>query len=134
MPRARSLYGSLPDQLRDRHSFANGLRRLLRLRSKYGIASARQIDVPDVAHPGMLVLVHELEQEDVDGQPTVQITVLNMTGAEVDGTVRSETLPLRATVVDAANGAELGVVDDLASFPIKVPAYGARFLILRRAL
>ena len=59
MPRARSLYGSLPDQLRDRHSFANGLRRLLRLRSKYGIASARQIDVPDVAHPGMLVLVHE---------------------------------------------------------------------------
>nr|WP_233265616.1 maltose alpha-D-glucosyltransferase [Leifsonia sp. AG29] len=133
MPRARSLYGILPDQLRDPESFASRLRRLLELRSRYGIASGRQIDVPDVAHPGMLVLVHELDELDDQGLPTVQLTVLNMTGAEVDGTVRSEALPLGATVIDADDDSEFATVDNLASFPLRIGPYGARFLVLRRA-
>ena len=132
MPRARSLYGTLPEQLKRRDSFASGLSDLLRIRSKYGIASARQVDVPDVAHPGMLVLVHELETLDEQGLPVVQLTVLNMTDTAVDGTVRSEALPHRATVTDAADGREVGTVDDLASFPLRIPAYGARFLVLTR--
>ncbi|WP_090036498.1 MULTISPECIES: maltose alpha-D-glucosyltransferase [unclassified Leifsonia] len=132
MPRARSLYGSLPEQLRQRGSFASRLRELLRIRTRWGIATARQVDVPDVAHPGMLVMVHELESLDDQGLPVVQLTVLNMTATPLDGTVRSEALPHRATVTDAADGNEVGVVDDLASFPLSIPAYGARFLILRR--
>ena len=132
MPRARSLYGTLPEQLRTRDSFASRLRQLLRIRNRWGIATARQVDVPDVAHPGMLVMVHELETLDDQGLPIVQLTVLNMTDSAVDGTVRSEALPHRATVTDAADGSEVGTVDDLASFPVSVPAYGARFLILTR--
>ncbi|MEV8214670.1 maltose alpha-D-glucosyltransferase [Leifsonia sp. NPDC077715] len=132
MPRARSLYGTLPEQLRTRDSFASRLRQLLRIRNRWGIATARQVDVPDVAHPGMLVLVHELETLDDQGLPIVQLTVLNMTDSAVDGTVRSEALPHRATVTDASDGSEVGTVDDLASFPVSVPAYGARFLILTR--
>jgi trehalose synthase len=132
MPRARSLYGTLPEQLANPDSFANRLSALLTIRSRYGIATARQVDVPDVAHPGMLVMVHELESEDEQGLPIVQITVLNMTENPVDGTVRSEALPSRAIVTDAADGAEVGVVDDLSSFPLSVPAYGARFLVLER--
>lgn len=132
MPRARALYGTLPEQLKRRNSFASRLRQLLRIRNRWGIATARQVDVPDVAHPGMLVMVHELETLDDQGLPVVQLTVLNMTGSPVDGTVRSEALPHRALVTDAADGSEVGTVDDLASFPLGVPAYGARFLVLQR--
>jgi len=132
MPRARALYGTLPEQLKRRNSFASGLRQLLRIRNRWGIATARQVDVPDVAHPGMLVMVHELDTLDEQDLPVVQLTVLNMTGAAVDGTVRSEALPHRALVTDAADGSEIGTVDDLASFPLSVPAYGARFLVLQR--
>ncbi|RDV44082.1 maltose alpha-D-glucosyltransferase [Leifsonia sp. ku-ls] len=133
MPRARSLYGTLPEQLKRKTSFASRLRELLRIRTRFGIATARQVDVPDVAHPGMLVMVHELESLDEQGLPVVQLTVLNMTDTPVDGTVRSEALPHRATVTDAADGREVGTVDDLASFPLSIPAYGARFLVLTRA-
>jgi len=132
MPRARALYGTLPEQLKRKTSFASRLGELLRIRNRFGIATARQVDVPDVAHPGMLVMVHELETLDEQDLPVVQLTVLNMTGTAVDGTVRSEALPHRATVTDAADGREVGTVDDLASFPLSVPAYGARFLVLMR--
>jgi trehalose synthase len=133
MPRARALYGTLPEQLKRKTSFASRLRELLRIRNRFGIATARQVDVPDVAHPGMLVMVHELESLDEQGLPIVQLTVLNMTATAVDGTVRSEALPHRATVRDASDGREVGTVDDLASFPLSIPAYGARFLVLTRS-
>ncbi|GAA1494092.1 maltose alpha-D-glucosyltransferase [Curtobacterium herbarum] len=132
MPRARSLYGPLPEQLASPDSFASRLGELLRVRTEYGIASARQVDVPEVAHRGMLVMVHELESTDETGEPVVQITVLNMTDTPLDGTIRSESLPHGATVVDATDHSELGTVDDLCSFPLRIDAYGSRFLVLRR--
>jgi hypothetical protein len=58
--------------------------------------------------------------------------VLNRTASALDGTVRSEALPHRAVVVDASDDSEVGTVDDLYSFPLSVPGYGARFLVLRR--
>ncbi len=133
MPRARSLYGPLPEQLQRPDSFASRLAEILRVRSESGIASAHQLDVPDVAHPGMLVMVHELEALDELGLPVVQITALNMTSEPLDGTVRSESLPLRAAVTDATDGAEIGAVDDLSSFPLHIEPYGARFLLLHRS-
>ncbi|WP_019996199.1 maltose alpha-D-glucosyltransferase [Aureimonas ureilytica] len=72
MPRARSLYGSLCEQLENPDSFASRLKRLLQVRDAYGIAAARQIAIPDVASPGLLVMVHELP----DGRGT-QVTALN---------------------------------------------------------
>ncbi|WP_426625221.1 maltose alpha-D-glucosyltransferase [Leifsonia sp. McL0607] len=132
MPRARSLYGPLTEQLQRPDSFASGLGDLLRIRSKYGIASARQVDVPDVAHPGMLVLVHELESLDEQGLPIVQLTVLNLSAEAMDGTVRSDAMPLGAAVVDAGDDTEIATVDNLSSFPLSIGPYGVRFLILRR--
>ena len=53
------------------------------MRQAYRIYAARQIDVPDVQSPGLLVMVHELP----DGMGT-QITALNFGATPVDEVVR----------------------------------------------
>jgi trehalose synthase len=72
LPMARALYGSLPDQLARPDSFVSQLQRLLAVRRAYRLYAARQIDIPDVESPGLLVMVHGL----ADGLG-VQVTALN---------------------------------------------------------
>lgn len=129
MPRARSLYGTLPEQLERSDSFATGLREMLRIRAENGINTARQVDIPNVAQRSMLVMVHEIDGE--DGEITTQVTVLNFSGEPIDGAVLSESLPPRAIVTDVATGETIAKVDDLHSFPIHLDAYGRAFLMLQ---
>ncbi|MCR2810707.1 MULTISPECIES: maltose alpha-D-glucosyltransferase [unclassified Microbacterium] len=133
MPRARALYGPLPAQLEDPASFASRLAGILRLRREYGIATASQVDIPDVAHAGMLVLVHRIDDGDPHIDAPIQVTVLNFSQVPTEGTVRSERLVPGSDVVDAASGDKVGSVDDLRSFSVSLPAYGAMFLMLRPA-
>ncbi|KAA9135227.1 maltose alpha-D-glucosyltransferase [Microbacterium caowuchunii] len=130
MPRGRALYGPLPAQLEDPGSFATRLAGILDLRRRYGIATASQVDIPEVAHPGMLVLVHRLDDGDAEAPAPMQVTVLNFSAEPTDGTVRSDQLVPHSTVVDAASGDTVGRVDDLRSFSVSLPAYGALFLML----
>ena len=99
MPRGRSLYGSIPEQLADETSFLRQLQAILRVRSHYGIATSRQVDIPEVSHKGMLVLVHQLEDP---GQH--QLTMLNFANEDIAGTVRSEHLPPGSQVMDMFTG------------------------------
>ena len=130
MPRGRSLYGSLPAQLADPESFASRLAGILDVRRTHGIASASQLDVPEVAHPAMLVLVHRLDEGDPAREATVQVTVLNFSSEPVEGTVHSAQLVPQADVISAATGETIARVDDLLSFAVSLPAYGALFLTL----
>lgn len=130
MPRGRSLYGSLPTQFTDEESFASRLSQIIDLRRRHGIATATQVDVPEVAHHGMLVLVHRLDDGAHDPDAPLQVTVLNFAGEPVEGTVRSKQLARRSEVRDAATGEVIGHVDDLQSFTVSLPAYGAVFLLL----
>ena len=130
MPRGRSLYGSLPSQFTDEESFASRLSQIIDLRRRHGIATATQVDVPEVAHHGMLVLVHRLDDGANDPDAPLQVTVLNFAGEPVEGTVRSKQLARRSEVRDAASGEVIGHVDDLQSFTVSLPAYGATFLLL----
>jgi trehalose synthase len=130
MPRGRALYGSLPAQLDDPDSFASRLAGIIDLRRQHGIATASQVDVPEVAHAGMLVLVHRLDDGDAEADAPMQVTVLNFSAEPTEGTVRSEQLVPGCAVVDAASGETVGRVDDLQSFAVSLPAYGAMFLLL----
>ncbi|EQM65755.1 maltose alpha-D-glucosyltransferase [Pseudomonas tohonis] len=76
LPKARSLYGSLVQQLQDPDSFAAQARRMLAVRRAYGVASSRQILIPETQHPALLVMVHELP-----AGRGIQVTALNF-GAE----------------------------------------------------
>jgi trehalose synthase len=131
MPRGRSLYGTLPHQLRSVDSFANQVARVLTIRSRFGIDVGTQIDIPDVAHPGMLVMVHRLDGGDAAADDALlQMTVLNFTGETIEGTVRSPQLTPRRTVTDAENDVEIGRVDDLQSFTVRLPPYAGLFLLI----
>jgi trehalose synthase len=125
MPAGRALYGPLPAQLEDPASFASGLRRVIEVRRRHGIASATQLDVPDVSHRAMLVMVQRLERDDA-----LHVTVLNFCGEEINGTVRSQHLPPGSEVTDMFTDARVGVVDDLHSFSVSLDAYGGTSLLV----
>jgi len=125
IPRGRSLYGTIPEQLRDESSFVQGLRRILQTRARLAIATARQLDVPDVSHPGLLVMVHEL----ADG--AVQATVLNFASEAVAGMVRSEFFQPGFTVTDSSTDEQVGDVDHLHSFGIALNAFQGMSALIR---
>ncbi len=118
MPRGRSLYGSVPEQLADESSFLRQLQAILRVRSIYGIATSRQVDIPEVSHRGMLVMVHQLAD-----QRRHQLTVLNFANEHIVGTVRSVVLPPASRVSDMFGGAAFATVDDRHSFVVEMPPH-----------
>jgi hypothetical protein len=133
IPVGRSLYGTMPEQLADEASFANRLSAVLTVRRDHKIATARQIDIPAVAHPSMLVMVHALDPADHDGQEVLQVTVLNFGQETIEGSVRSEHFTPRVPVCDMTSGAEIGWVDDLKSFGVWLAPYGGLSLLLKPA-
>ncbi|HEY8823150.1 MAG TPA: maltose alpha-D-glucosyltransferase [Dermatophilaceae bacterium] len=125
MPEAVSMYGPLPAQLRDPDSFVSQLRRILRLRRRYGIATSTQVDVPEVSNKAMLVMVHELSHPGKH-----QVTVLNFAPDEIVGTINSTHLVPRSVVVDMFTNEVLGEVDDLHSFSIALEGHQGRSLFV----
>ncbi|MDN5933358.1 MAG: maltose alpha-D-glucosyltransferase, partial [Pseudonocardia sp.] len=126
LPRGRSLYGTIPDQLADETSFVRQLQAILAVRTRYGIATAQQVDVPDVSHRGLLVLVHQPADP---GQ--LHLTVLNFSGEPVTGTVRSEYLTPGAEISDMFTSRPLGTVDDLRSFSVYMEPHQGHSLLVQ---
>jgi trehalose synthase len=124
LPRGRSLYGSLPTQLADPSSFVCRLREVLAVRKRYGIATAVQLDVPQVSHKAMLVMVHQLSDAE-------QVTVLNFSAGEISGSVMSEHLVPGSSLVDMFTDEVVGEVDDLHTFHVTLgPHEGKSLLVL----
>ena len=124
MPLARSLYGPLPEQLKDENSFARRLQSILSVRERWGIATSVLLDVPDVSHRGLLVMVHRLESG------MIQVTVLNFSGESIAGSVNSLHLERGAQVRDLFTDEGVGHVDDLHSFFIELDAYQGTALLI----
>ncbi len=124
MPRGRSLYGPLPDQLADATSFLRQLQAILAVRKRYGIAVAQQVDVPEVSHRGLLVLVHRLDDD------RHHVSVLNFSPESVTATVRSEHLPPGAGVSDMFITREIGNVDDLHAFTVELEPHQGHALLV----
>jgi maltose alpha-D-glucosyltransferase/alpha-amylase len=124
MPKANCLYGTLPEQLNNPHSFASQLKTMLAIREKYGIASSHQIDIPDVFHKALLVMVHRLNNEQL------QVTVLNFSNETIEGTISSEHLPPKADVIDMFTEQQVASVDDLHSFTLTLHPYQGTSLLV----
>ncbi len=117
MPRAQSLYGSLVSQLKRPDSFASQLKKILAVRRAYDIAASRQILIPDVQHPGLLVMVHELPA----GKGT-QITALNFSAETIVETLHLPDIA-PGPVVDIINERVEGDLTEQGEFTITLDAY-----------
>jgi trehalose synthase len=104
LPRGVSLYGSLPRQLADARSFARRLSAILEVRRRCGIATARQLAVPEVSEPALLVMIHRLR----DGH--VQATALNFSSRAIVGRAGSEHFGPGDTVIDLWNHQPIGQI------------------------
>jgi trehalose synthase len=114
MPRGSSLYGSLPRQLQDANSFASRLREILAVRTRYGIATSVQVDVPEVPNKAMLVMVHRLDTTQL------QVTVLNFSSRPIAGRVRSERLAPGSAVTDMFTDQVIAEVDQGQTFAVSL--------------
>jgi trehalose synthase len=123
MPRGTSLYGSLPDQLKDPNSFASQLRDILGVRARYGIATAIQAEVPEVSNQAMLVMIHRLDT----GQ--IQATVLNFANQRIAGRVRSEHLTPGAAVIDMRTDQAIAEVDPEYTFAVSLEPHQGMSLL-----
>jgi len=125
MPRGSSLYGSLPHQLQDASSFASQLGEILAVRTRYGIATAVQVDVPVVANQAMLVMVHLLPTRQL------QVTVLNFANQSIAGRVRSEHLAPGAAVIDMFTDQVIAEVNPDHTFAVSLgPHQGMSLLTI----
>ena len=81
LPRAKALYGPLPDQLKDPESFASQLKAMLAARKKYRLAEGELLAVPEPKAAGLCVLVLKLPDH------PLAVTVLNFGREDVEAEI-----------------------------------------------
>lgn len=125
MPKARALYGTLPEQLADDASFANRLKRILEVRASYTVDTAFQIDIPQPDNKAVLIMVH---RKAADGP--LQATVLNFSGEKITTVVTSSHFPVGSSVVDMFSEQPLGTVDKKHQIILTLGTYEGTSLLI----
>ena len=133
LPRARSLYGSLPEQLDDPQSFANRLASMLHLRAAHGIATGTLLEVPEPDDSAILVMINRL------AIGAIQISVFNFAEREASTRIASGALRHGQSVVDLGTSAEIARVEshgrhssaEEGIFEVSLAPFGFQALILK---
>lgn len=63
LPRAKTIYGSLPEQLHDENSFVSHLQRMLRVRKDHGVDVSTLASVPETQSHGAVFMLLECPEE-----------------------------------------------------------------------
>ncbi len=117
VPRAVALYGSVTQQLADPASFASRLKHMFSVRQAYGIAASRQLPIPDVLTPSLLIMMHELP-----AGRGIQITALNFGPDPLEETIVLEHVP-PGPVVDMLNESVEGDLSEDGRLSIRLDGY-----------
>jgi len=117
MPRAVSLYGSLTSQMSDPSSFASRIKHMLGVRHAYGISASKQLPIPDVTAPGLLIMLHDLP-----AGRGVQITALNFSAESIEEIITLENVA-PGPVVDMLNESIEGDLSEDGQLLIKLDPY-----------
>jgi trehalose synthase len=123
MPRGRSLYGSLPEQLKDTNSFVSRLEDILAVRRRYRIATSNQLQLPHVSDKAMLVMVHRLDTR------RIQVTVLNFSTRTIAGDVKSTHLTPGDTIIDTFTDQAIAQVGGERTFSISLEPHQGMSLL-----
>ncbi len=130
LPRARALYGPLPEQLKDENSFAMQLKKMLAARKKQHLAQAELIAAPETKQPGTCVLIMRAENP-----PMVFVSALNFgreTVTEVVDLQAIKDLPggelTGRSVRDCVDDSSAGTVDSTGRMSIELAGWSGRLL------
>ena len=118
MPPAAASTARCPTSSPTRGSFASRLRRIIDVRRAHGIATAIQVDVPDVSHRGELVMVHRLADERTAADHRAEL----LGRARSPAPCAPSTCRRASAITDMFTGEPLGTVDDLHSFSARARA------------
>lgn len=134
LPRARTLYGSLPEQLKEPDSFASRLKEMLAARKALGLSRGRVIAVPEVANNSLVVMVHALP-DGHGGTASHAVTAVNFSDAAIKDTIA---LPDGLAVAEARTAfstARPAVDETLAvrsnSLPLSLQPYEGLLVLIK---
>jgi maltose alpha-D-glucosyltransferase/alpha-amylase len=132
LPRAKSLYGSLPEQLAGPESFASRLRQMLAARKKARIAEGELLEVPEPRSTALCVLVLRLPEY------PLAVTMLNFGRKDVDEAIDLGGLRdpmhngLPGTWVDFQTGHPVATAAKTDTLRLRVPALsGTTWLLVQ---
>lgn len=132
--RATSLYGSLPQQLRNGDSFAMQLSRMLKARKKYRLAEGKLLAVPRGSQRPVCILVMQ-----PPGPTSLVITALNFSQHRVREEIDLSAFtslgekPISRGMLDIVTGEELGKLPDSGLVTIELPALTAQTIRIGKA-
>jgi trehalose synthase len=133
LPRAKALYGPLPEQLKSPDSFASELKRMLAARTQYRLHEGQMLAVPNAGIPAICVLVMRLpDSEDL------AITALNYgretRSFEVDLTQIPPGIPAGSIAGRAAHDIvadqSAGAVSDTGRVLVELEALSGRTIVI----
>ena len=132
--RAKSLYGSLPEQLSDRRSFVSQLREILAARRNYRLCEGELVAVPDLKNKACCVLLMR-----VPGAYLGAVTALNFSKQQLDEQVSLVPLLKRDAQNPTAGSAINILTEDRlplskeGSLAIQIPGHSFRTFVIERA-
>jgi trehalose synthase len=126
LPRAETLYGALPEQLKRRGSFSWELKKMLRVRAEYRINESEQVDIPTVKSTGLVVMVHRLPA----GTGT-QVTALNFGRMAVRETVIIKTAPPGGSVRNLIEDKALGTLGPDGRLQLALDPHEGQALLIK---
>jgi trehalose synthase len=133
LPRAKTLYGPLPQQLKDNDSFASHLKHILKVRKEYGIAVSEVVAVPDANNPGVFILVMKLPENQ-----RIAVTAINFSRSNIEEKIdlsHIKNLKRRRLswhrVEDVINGKTEAVVTEDETFVVKLDGWNAKLLVIK---
>jgi len=128
IPRAKELYGCLPEQLKDPDSFASRMKDMLGIREKYGIALAKRIEIPEVQNKGVVIMVHKLPRSN-----KVEITALNFGRDKAEENLKLDILS-GMTGCDVLNKGPKIKIPGSGELPIELGALEGKVLVFSNPL
>jgi maltose alpha-D-glucosyltransferase/alpha-amylase len=118
LPRAKTLYGPVPEQLRDPDSFVSRLKAMLAARREYRIAEGELLAVPEPKAAGVCVLVLKLPDH------ALAVTVLNFGRDDADEVVElpGNSKPPAGAWTDILTGRAGAAKFEAGRLRIRIPA------------
>jgi trehalose synthase len=135
LPKAQSLYGTIPDQLNDPNSFVSQLTKILAARKAYQIDQSTMLAVPPVSDTAVCVLVMQLPNS-----KNLAITALNYgrnsTTVQVDLTQIPPGIPAQSIAGDNAQdivaNQSAGSVSGSGQLSIDLDSLSGKTLVVQR--